>query len=129
MAHYLTHEEVLVIHAKIVDETGGAHGIRDIHRIASLVKRPKMQYGGADLYPTLSKKAAVYFHSTALDHPFIDGNKRTAIALAVRFLHLNDYEFSCSNAEMEKFVLDAVVKKYEIKAIAEWLKKHSKKTS
>ena len=124
---YFDAEDILVIHARIIDATGGSHGVRDVNGIKSIAERPRMGFGGKDLYPTVFHKASAYFTSTAFFHVFIDGNKRTAIALAVRFLHLNGYAFEVSNTEMEAFVLDAVVKKYEIEVIANWLKKHSKK--
>lgn len=124
---YLSHEEVLIIHAKIIDGTGGAHGVRDMHLLASIAERPKMQFGGRDLYPFVFDKAAAYFESTAFHHVFVDGNKRTAIAIATRFLFLNEYDVDVLNDELEHFVLDAVVKKYDLKMIAAWFKIHSRK--
>ena len=125
--NYLSAEDILVIHARIIDETGGSHGIRDLHRLASIAERPKMQFGGRELYPTLFDKAAAYFESAAMDHPFIDGNKRTAVAIAARFLFLNGCELHTSSRVLEQFVLRAVVKKYSIHEVAKWLEAHSKK--
>jgi death on curing protein len=127
MTRYLTAEEILIIHAKLVDETGGSHGVRDIHRIGSMIDRPKQQFDGKELYPSLFEKAAVYFEISAYHHPFIDGNKRTAITLAARFLFINGFKLVASNSELEKFVLDAVGQKYNIARLAEWFKKYSKK--
>lgn len=124
---YISCEEVLVIHARIIDKIGGMHGVRDMNLLASIVERPKMQFGGEDLYPTVFDKAAVYFESCARHHAFVDGNKRTAASIVVRFLHLNDYKFTATNKAMEKFVLDAVVEKFSLESIAAWFKKHSKK--
>jgi len=124
---YLEPEDILVIHARIIDATGGSHGVRDVNMIGSIAARPMMQFGGKELHSTVFEKAAVYFESTALFHPFIDGNKRTAVALAARFLYLNGYSMTATNPVLEKFALDAVVKKYELKQIAGWFKKHSKK--
>ncbi|KKU04958.1 MAG: death-on-curing family protein [Parcubacteria group bacterium GW2011_GWA2_45_30] len=124
---YLTGEEILVIHARIVDETGGLHGVRDVNLLESMTERPKMQFGGKNLYETIFKKAAAYFESCAYHHVFIDGNKRTAISIAIRFLFLNGYEFKISNEEMENFVLSAVENKYQLNKMAEWFEKHSKK--
>lgn len=123
---YFEPEDILVIHARIIDATGGSHGVRDVGIIASAADRPKAGFGGKDLYPTVFDKAAAYFESIAFFHPFIDGNKRTAIATAARFLFLNGHILGASNTALEKFVLDAVTKKYKIKVIASWLKKHSK---
>lgn len=124
---YLNPEEILVIHARIIDATGGSHGVRDVLRIASMAERLKIRFGGKDLYPTIFTKAATLLHSCAMDHPFVDGNKRTAITIAARFLFLNGYELSATNSILEKFVLEVVIKKLDIKPIAVWFKKHSKK--
>ncbi len=125
MIEYLEPDEILMIHARIIDLTGGLHGVRDVAQIASMVERPKLQFGDKDLYPTVFDKAAAYFESCAFHHSFIDGNKRTAIALATRFLYRNGFELIVSNKVMEKFVLNAVIKKYDLPKIASWLKKHS----
>jgi len=125
--YYVPREEILIIHARIIDTTGGVHGVRDIHRVRSVAERPKMQFSGKDLYPTVFDKAAAYFESIAFDHPFTDGNKRTAITLAARFLFLNGYELKTTNKALETFVLDAVVQKRKLDTIAKWFKKHSKK--
>lgn len=127
MIRYLSGQELLVIHARLIDVTGGLHGVRDVHLLASTLVRPKMQFGGKDLYPTLFEKAGVYFDSCARHHAFVDGNKRTAITIAAHFLFLNGYELAATNRGLEYFVLEAVVKKYAISKIASWLKKHSKK--
>ena len=124
---YLNVYDILAIHYGIIEATGGSHGVREVGLLASVAERPRMRFGGKDLYPSIFGKAAVYFESLARHHVFIDGNKRTAFAVAVRFLFLNNYEFSASNSEVEKFVLKAVVDKLDLKEIAKWLKKNSKK--
>lgn len=127
MVKYVTAEEILIIHSRIIDSIGGTHGVRDIGRIASAVARPKQQINKKDLYQTLFDKAAVYFEILAFHHPFTDGNKRTAIAVVARFLFLNKYTLSVSNREMERFVLDAVSKKYDLSTLAKWFKKKARK--
>lgn len=124
---YVTSEEILVIHAKIIDETGGAHGVINLHLLASMAERAGTCFGGKDLCPTVFEKAAVYFESCARHHVFTDGNKRTAIAIAARFLFINGYNLRATNKDVEKFVIVAVVKKYDIKTIAFWFEKNSKK--
>lgn len=124
---YLTAQDILVIHAKIIDETSGSHGIRDIGLLLSLVERPKTGFNKKELYKSIFKKAAVYLQSLVNYHVFIDGNKRTAIAAATRFLFLNSYELKASNKELEKFVLDATTQKLDLETIAQRLKTHSQK--
>lgn len=124
---YLTAEEILIIHSEIIDQTGGIHGVRDSHLLMSSAERAQHSFGGRELFPDVFLKAAAYFHSLAMLHVFIDGNKRTAIVSAARFLDLNGYELRAGNREMEKFVLRAVINKLEIKKIAQWFKKYSRK--
>lgn len=124
---YLKGEDVLIIHARIVDATGGSHGIRDVNLLASLVERPKTKLGGKGQFRGVFQKAATYIDSLVRYHVFIDGNKRTAIASAVRFLNLNGYEFAASDREVEKFALRIATEKPKVESIADWLKKHSQK--
>ena len=124
---YLTETEVLVIHARIVDATTGAHGVREIELMRSIIERPKTAFGGSDMYPDVFTKAACYLESTAKYHVFVDGNKRTSFALAVRFLETNGHVFFGENIEVERFVLAVVIEKLELADIASWLKKNSKK--
>lgn len=123
---YLTSEDILVIHAKLIDETGGSHGVRDVNLLISLAERPKTSFGGSEVYQTIFEKAAVYLESLVRYHVFVDGNKRTAFVSASRFLFLNGYEFRASNIEVEKFVLKVATEKLDIVTIATWLKKYSR---
>ena len=124
---YLSGEEILVIHSEIIDKTGGSHGIRDAGLLISIVEKPKMSFGGKELYQGIFKKAAVYLESLAHYHIFIDGNKRTGFAVAARFLYLNGLDFVAGNKEVENFVLKIAIEKLDLEIIAAWLKKHSRK--
>lgn len=127
--NYLTPQDILVIHAQLIDATGGSHGIRDLGLLLSLVERPKAAFGNKELYPGIFQKTAAYAESLALYHMFLDGNKRTAISASARFLFLNGFELRASNKEVEKFMMKIVNKKMDISSIAKWLEKHSKRTS
>lgn len=124
---YLTPEEILVLHARIIDATGGVHGVRDLGRILSASQRPKARFAGKDLYRTIFNKTAAYFESIALDHPFVDGNKRTGLAVAARFLFLNGHVLVANNQALEKFAVNAVVKKYTKDHLSKWFKEHANK--
>ena len=124
---YLSGEELLIIHSEIIDQTGGMHGVRDTGLFLSIIEKPKAQFGGKELYSGVFKKAAVYLESVVQYHVFLDGNKRTGFAAAVRFLHLNGLNFFADNTGVEKFVVKVAVKKLDLQTIAVWLKKHSKK--
>ncbi|MCP4422486.1 MAG: hypothetical protein GY805_38240 [Chloroflexi bacterium] len=79
MIRYLTPQQVLFIHSRLIATTGGEHGIRDLGLLESAVARPRATFDGADLYPDLFLKTAVFMESLSPNHPFVDGDKRTAI--------------------------------------------------
>jgi len=126
---YLTAEDILVIHAKLIDEIGGSHGVRDVNLLISLTERPKTSFSGKEVYRTVFEKAAAYLESLVKYHVFVDGNKRTAVAVSARFLFMNGYELTATNKELEKFTLKVVIEKLVLEKIAGWLKIHSRKTS
>lgn len=122
---YLSPEQVLFIHARLIAEIGGAHGVRDLAMLESAIARPQATFGGKDLYPDLFTKAAALLDSLINDHPFVDGNKRTGITAAALFLRRNGYRLSASNADVEKFTLQVAASCTELKEIADWLLAHS----
>lgn len=126
---YLTPQDILVIHARIIEKTGGVDGVRDVGLLISLTERPKTKFGGKELYNNVFKKAATYLESLARYHVFVDGNKRIGITASARFLFLNKYKLTVSNKEMEKFVLSVAVGESDLEIITKWFKQHSKKIS
>lgn len=124
---YLDGEELLRLHKIVIDFSGGSHGVRDARLLASILEKPQMIISGKALYPTLWDKAACYFESLANFHVFVDGNKRTALAVTARFLNLNGYKLAATNRKVRNFALLTVIKKLTVPVIAVWLKKHSLK--
>ncbi|MFA6512201.1 MAG: type II toxin-antitoxin system death-on-curing family toxin [Patescibacteria group bacterium] len=124
---YLDGEEVLVLHARMIELIGGSHGVRDAELLKSILEAPKQRFGGKALHATVWEKAAVYLERFAQFHVFVDGNKRTAIIATARFLYLNGYTYHATNTETERFVLRVTTEKLDMKEIAAWLKNHSKK--
>ncbi|MBP8058934.1 MAG: type II toxin-antitoxin system death-on-curing family toxin [Chloroflexi bacterium] len=125
MTHYLTPQQVLFIHARLIATTGGEHGVRDVGLLASAVARPQATFDGADLYPDLSEKAAALMDSLTRNHPFVDGNKRTAIAAAALFLRQNGLRLETTNAELERFTLHVTNERVAIPEIADWFRRYS----
>ncbi|MEG4807016.1 type II toxin-antitoxin system death-on-curing family toxin [Microcoleus sp. F8-D1] len=80
---------VLSIHARQIERFGGTLGVRDEGLLESALAQPQATFGGHILHPTISEQAAAYLYHTAMNHPFIDGNKRTAFAVTDTFLRLN----------------------------------------
>lgn len=122
---YLTPEQVLFIHARLIAETGGEHGIRDLGLLQSAVSRPQAVFEGNELYPDVYHKAAAMMESLINNHPFVDGNKRTGITAAAMFLKINNYSLTASNQEVETFVLSIASGEQTLESITEWLKSHS----
>ena len=95
--------------------------------MASLVLGAKQEVFGVEQYPDVFQKAAVYMRNLIGDHPFVDGNKRTAVTVAGIFLSRNSYRLTASPKELEALAVNIAVKKLEITEIAAWLQKHTKK--
>jgi death on curing protein len=111
----------------LIDEIGGSHGIRDHHGLLVLEELPRQSAFGQELYPSIFEKAAVYVRGIIHGHPFIDGNKRTAMTAAMIFLENNGYESTAKTGEIETAALDIISQKHDIPKIAQWLKQHTKK--
>lgn len=121
---YLTEEQVLFIHSRLIDETGGVHGVRDLGLLQSAVSRPKATFGSEDLYPDICHKAAALMESLIKNHPFIDGNKRTAITSAGIFLQRNGYILETAQRELEQFTLSVVTGKASFEDAVKWFEKY-----
>ena len=122
---YLTIEEVLLLHARLIQRTGGSGGVRDMGSLESALTRPQATFEGQDLYPDLWSKAAALMQSLIRNHPFVDGNKRAALTATGLFLELNGYMLTASNDEAAHFALRAAVGEVDVEAMAAWLENHS----
>ncbi len=122
---YLSAEEVLAIHALIIERFGGLHGIRDLGLLESAVARPQSGFGDFEAYPTVWDKAAVLAHSLIKNHAFLDGNKRTGMMSAAAFLELNGYLFTASNAAVVRCAIAVASNKRDEAALARWFRKHA----
>ena len=124
MTVYLTAQQVLFIHARLIDATGGEHGLLDLGRLQAAVARPQATFEGVELYGDLFHKAAALMESLLQNHPFLDGNKRTAIAATALFLLQNGRRLQVTNEALEQAVLWAVNERPALDALAAWLEAH-----
>ena len=122
---YLTLIEVLELHRRIIKQSGGASGIRDMGLLESAIAQPRMTFGGEDLYPSLLEKSAALGFSIIMNHPFVDGNKRTGHAATETFLVLNEVEINASVDEQEGVVLAIASGKLERETFVEWLQRNT----
>ena len=126
---YFTLEEMLYLHDRVIKRTGGRAGIRALALLESAIYRPASTFGGEDLYPDLFSKAAALVHSLVNNHPFTDGNKRTAYAAGARFLFVNGYTVRAMQRSVVKFLLDVEAKKLSPNGIAVWFRRHAKQSA
>lgn len=122
---YLKIEEILRLHFKVVEDYGGAHGVRDEGRLKSVAEAPAQEVFGVEQYPDIYQKAAVYLRNIIADHPFFDGNKRTGLTVASVFLIRNGVRLTASPKELEDFTVTVATDHLDISAIAIWLSEHT----
>ena len=95
---YILVEDVLAIHEDQVERYGGAHGVRDPGLLEAALFRP-------GYYETLIDEAAALWESLSQNHPFVDGNKRTAFAATFVFLAINGLDVTASDVDAQAFIL------------------------
>lgn len=120
----LTLEQLLQIHVFVVDATSGSMGLRDIGRLESAIAMQTQNVFGEELYPSVVDKSAAIMRAIIADHPFVDGNKRTALLAALTLLELNDIAFAFYAGEIEDFAVRVATDKLDVPAIASWLQGH-----
>ena len=121
---YLTLGEVVELHRRLLEMTGGAPGIRDLSALDSAIAQPKATFGGVDLYPTLVEKAAALCFSLVRNHQFVDGNKRVGHAATETFLVLNGATIDAPVEDEEHLMLDLAAGRIDRTRLTDWLGHH-----
>ena len=121
----LSLEHMLEIHAIVIQETGGSNGLRDLGRLESAIAIQMQNVFGQELYETATMKAAAMIRNIITDHPFIDGNKRTAMLVGLTFLKLNNVDVNFKDREIENFAVIIATDHLSIKDIDSWIIEHS----
>jgi len=104
--HYLSSNEVLLIHDHAIGEFGGSFGLMSPGQLESSIAAPRQTMFGEELYPDLFSKAAILFYLLVMNHAFVDGNKRTAALSLIEFLERNGYTLNAANDELYQFTID-----------------------
>lgn len=125
---YLTLTEALELHHRLLQQSGGLYGIRDLGALQSALAQPLMSFGGEDLYPSIIEKAGALCFSLVMNHPFLDGNKRVGHAVMETFLVLNGYEVLATVDEQEQLILDVAAGKSKRDHLSKWLNAHARPT-
>jgi death-on-curing protein len=119
---FLSISQVLDIHQDEINSFGGTFGVRDKGLLDSALAQPQATFGGELLHPTIGEQAAAYLYHLAMNHPFIDGNKRTAFAVMDTFITLNGYSLNLSEEQAYNLVIQVVqrqISKEELSAFME----------
>jgi death on curing protein len=123
----ITKEIVLQLHELSIITYGGSKGIRDEGLMESAIARPYQTFGGEDLYPTAIEKAAAIAESIIINHPFVDGNKRTGYLAMLAILEQGKLEIRATNDEVYLFVITISTGELKFEQIIEWLKANTTK--
>ena len=121
---WLESETVLEIHSEVIAVSGGSDGVRDHGLLESALARPQnvLAYEGGSIFEV----AAAYAEAIAHNHPFIDGNKRTAFASAGMFLILNGYKVKVDQEKIADLMVDLAEKKITRDEVARFFENHSR---
>jgi len=123
---YLTLGEVVALHRRVVTQSGGAGGIRDLGLLESALAQPKATFDATDLHPTVIEKAAALGFSLVANHAFVDGNKRIGHAAMEVILVLNGFQIDASVDEQERLMLDIAAGQRHRDELVDWLRLHSR---
>ena len=126
---HLSLGEVLILHDRLLSQSGGSHGLRDLGLLESALAQPRMTMAGQDLYPDLPIKAAALGYSLIKNHPFVDGNKRIGHAAMATFLLLNGLELSSPIDEAEAVVLGVASSTLQREDLVAWVRRSVGPTS
>lgn len=122
MTDFLTLADVLAIHVDQVERYGGSHGLRDPGLLESALFRPQTGY-----YEDTISQAAALWESLGQNHPFIDGNKRTAFACAYTFLAINGFEITATADNTYRFIMKMYEDQtFRFDKLEAWLRKNTR---
>ncbi|GAA5337570.1 type II toxin-antitoxin system death-on-curing family toxin [Thermus antranikianii] len=115
---------VLAIHEDLLRRYGGSPGILDLGRLEAALERPWAGFAGQEIFPTPWEKAAAYLTGIAKGHPFVEGNKRTAFAVADIYLRLSGFRLTLSDEEAFSLVVGVAQCHQEVGDVAKAFRQH-----
>lgn len=123
---YISLEQLLSLHVLAIEQFGGSDGLRDLGRLEAALASQRQEVFGEESHQGIYEKAAALCRSIVGDHPFVDGNKRTAMLVATTFMEVNGVTFAAEKGELEDFAVQVAVGHLDVPAIAAWFQTHSK---
>lgn len=126
MIQFLTLDDVLETHAFQIMTYGGGDGVRDLGLLESALAQPEASFDGQFLHADIFSMAAAYLFHIVSNHPFVDGNKRVGLEVALIFLELNGIELLASDSELVDLVLATATGQLTKDEIAKFFRSHAK---
>ena len=122
---FLSADQILAIHRRMIDEFGGMGGVRDPGLLHSAISMPAARFEGEYLHPTIPAMAAAYLFHICRNHPFMDGNKRTALAACEVFLIVNGMPLQSDDRRIEDMTTGAASGEISKDEITRFFQKHT----
>lgn len=126
---FLVLDEILHLHARVLVRFGGSGGVRDVGRLEAVIACQHQAVFGVEVYGTLFEKAAAMVRGLVADHPFVDGNKRTAMLVGLVLVESNGWKFVAQKGEIEDYAVYVATQHPSVDEIADWLRQHSQQIS
>lgn len=120
----LSKEQVVLLHSRLIQQTGGSDGVRDYALLESAIEAPFQSFDGNELYPTIQAKAARLGYGLIKNHCMVDGNKRIGTHVMLVFLTLNGIELSYTQKELYEIILQVASGKSEYGDLLNWILQH-----
>lgn len=120
----LSKQQILLLHSMLTAKSGGMDGLRDEGLLESAINAPFQTFGGQELYPTVTEKAARLGYGLIHNHPFIDGNKRIGTHAMLVFLDINNITLSYQDDDLIAVILRVASGDMEDSQLLEWLNAH-----
>jgi death-on-curing protein len=127
MIKFLTFSEVLLILEDQIRNYGGIYGVRDTNLLSSAIYMPESSFGGKYLHESIPAMAAAYCFHICQNHPFIDGNKRVALASSFVFLDINGYELNCKDEILYYEIMEVAKGNVKKDKLIKFYEKYSRK--
>ncbi len=121
----LTKRQIILLHDQLIDETGGAHGIRDEGLLESAVLTPMQTFEGTELFPSVEEKAARLGYGLVKNHAFVDGNKRIGAHAMLVFLAVNGIRIEYTQKELSDIILQVASGEKDYTDLLLWLRSHT----
>ena len=121
---WITAEDVIAIHRRIIERSGGMAGLRDRPGLEAAVAAPLQSFDGRDLYPTVVEKVARLGFGLASNHAFLDGNKRIGAMMVQLLLSWNGYALSLEQGELADMFIGIAAGEKTEEDLLNWIQDH-----